>query len=1002
MSEYADLTASTNALFLRQDLNSTELSAVTNGGKFIYQSNITTLADGRYLLILTHTPQTGQWYLEALIFDAAGIALGAPFRIDPGSSQAIVFSPHTVPLADGGWVTAWSGTGGGRVLRFDDNGNPIGSPGPLSNIVVDGLVPFGDGGWTVVSHSQTYGPGASYTFTRSNFDALGNLVGSSQFTESGIIAGAEAVATSDGGSVIQWLEYRNLLGGDPNKDLYVRHYDNDGAASDVVKVDPLGSDHFAMTTQPLTDGGWISMWMAAPSQPGVFAQRFSADGSAAGDVFRVSDHPERSAGTGAVINLPDGWMITWQTDTTTRAQRYGADGQPMGQAFDFGFGTLSPYTFTYGSNGDGNVLLVTLAADLLGAYGAYTSVVEPANVGHMGDDERFIGTGQDDHVRAGAGNDELLGLDGDDRLAGEGGDDLILGGVGVDTADYADAEAGVTVRLELRIRQHTVGAGWDTLADIENITGSSFNDTLSGDGAVNFLAGGDGDDRLDGRGGADLMLGGGGNDAYAVDHVGDVVSEESSPGVDAGGVDFVGSSVSHTLSTYVENLSLIGTAAIDGTGNDLANKIAGNGAANVLTGADGNDALTGAGGADVLSGGGGDDALSGGADDDDLSGGSGADKLDGGTGADILAGGDGNDVYTVDDLGDRVSEEASPGVDAGGVDLVYSSVGFALGAFVENLTLTGSAAIDGVGNALANRLAGNSAANQLWGGDGADTLSGAAGEDVLNGGEGNDSLSGGTEADALNGGAGDDTLSGGAGNDSLSGGSGGDKLDGGEGADTLAGGDGNDTYVVDDSGDFISEEASPGVDAGGVDLANASVSFTLSRFVENLTLTGATSIDGTGNAQANKIVGNAGDNRLSGLAGDDSLYGGLGNDWLEGGGGKDGLSGGLGADIFVFGLPEPSGADRITDFVGGTDKIGLRASAFSLEVGQGLLADGRLDPDWFIGGPKAVSVAAGHGQFVFDSTTRTLSWDADGAGGLAAVAMAVLNTPLTADDFLAV
>ncbi|MFM6252211.1 MAG: Calx-beta domain-containing protein, partial [Dolichospermum sp.] len=103
------------------------------------------------------------------------------------------------------------------------------------------------------------------------------------------------------------------------------------------------------------------------------------------------------------------------------------------------------------------------------------------------------------------------------------------------------------------------------------------------------------------------------------------------------------------------------------------------------------------------------------------------------------------------------------------------------------------------------------------------------------------------------------------------------------------------------------------------DTLTASVTTTLPANVENLTLTGAAAINGTGNAGNNVITGNSGNNTLNG---------GLGNDTLNGGAGADILTGGVGSDIFVFrfGQSSVSGADRITDFAIGTDSIDLLSS----------------------------------------------------------------------------
>jgi Ca2+-binding RTX toxin-like protein len=136
--------------------------------------------------------------------------------------------------------------------------------------------------------------------------------------------------------------------------------------------------------------------------------------------------------------------------------------------------------------------------------------------------------------------------------------------------------------------------------------------------------------------------------------------------------------VSLTLGENVENLTLTGSGAINGTGNS---------AANTLTGNVGNN------------------------------------TLDGGGGADVLIGGTGNDTY-VTDGGDTITEAA-----AAGTDTVRSSVTVTLGANVENLTLTGSGAINGTGNSAANTLTGNGGANSLNGGAGRDTIAGGSGSD---------------------------------------------------------------------------------------------------------------------------------------------------------------------------------------------------------------------------------------------------------------------------------
>ena len=139
--------------------------------------------------------------------------------------------------------------------------------------------------------------------------------------------------------------------------------------------------------------------------------------------------------------------------------------------------------------------------------------------GTAGDDVLVAGNGDNllnagdgnDILSAGSGNNTLHGGAGDDLLYSGTGNDLLDGGTGNDTASYAHATAAVTVNLGLLAAQNTLGAGTDTLAGIENLIGSNFNDTLTGDGASNRINGGLGHDVLNGGGGDDLLIGGLGN-----------------------------------------------------------------------------------------------------------------------------------------------------------------------------------------------------------------------------------------------------------------------------------------------------------------------------------------------------------------------------------------------------------------------------------------------------------------------------------------------------------
>ncbi|HEV2748601.1 MAG TPA: M10 family metallopeptidase C-terminal domain-containing protein [Allosphingosinicella sp.] len=551
----------------------------------------------------------------------------------------------------------------------------------------------------------------------------------------------------------------------------------------------------------------------------------------------------------------------------------------------------------------------------------------------VGDDEEV------NRLGGGGGDDRLDGAGGDDILDGGLGDDLLLGGQGADLASYASAAAAVAVGLN-PAPQDTGGAGRDTLRSIAGLIGSRFADTLTGNASANFL---------DGGAGADTLAGGAGNDVYGVDRAGDTLVEAA-----GGGIDTVRSSASYRLGAELENLALSGGATL-GAGNALANRIAGNDAAN---------------------------RLAGGAGDDRLSAGAGADRLDGGSGADSMAGGAGDDVYVIDHGGDRASEAGGAGSDT-----IRSSLTHRLGAGFESLILTGRAAADGAGNALANSLTGNNAGNRLDGGGGDDRLDGGRGEDVLDGGEGSDTASYASAAAAVavdlslisaqqTGGAGRDTLvaienlAGSRFADSLTGDGGGNLIDGGAGADAMAGGGGDDLYIVDHDADAAVEAA-----GGGADTVRSSVSYGIGAEIETLVLTGADAIDGAGNALANMLAGNSAANRLRGGGGNDRLDGGAGADTMAGGAGNDRFevdeagdrvveASGGGIDSVRSSVDHVLGAEVERLVLTGTRDLGGIGNALANRIAGNAAANalsGRGGGDTLLGGGGGDTLAGGGG-----------------------------------------
>jgi VCBS repeat-containing protein len=361
--------------------------------------------------------------------------------------------------------------------------------------------------------------------------------------------------------------------------------------------------------------------------------------------------------------------------------------------------------------------------------------------------------------------------------------------------------------------------------------------------------------------------------------------------------------------------------------------------------------FNGTSGGDVLTGTVYDDTMHGLAGNDTLNGGAGNDTLDGGTGSDTLKGGLGNDTYVVDSTGDSVSENSGEGTDT-----VQSSITYTLGSNVENLTLTGTNAINGTGNSMNNVLDGslNTAANILTGGSGNDTYILGAGDTIV------EQSSAGTDTVMISAsytlgsnienltltGTATVNATGNSLNNILIGNSADNVLNGRSGSDTMIGGAGDDTYVVGSSGDVVTENANE-----GTDLVQSSVSHTLAGNVENLTLTGSNNINGTGNSLDNILVGNSVRNTLAGGAGNDLLNGGLGNDTLNGDAGNDILRGGDGDNILsdtagANVLDGGAGIDTLTGnsgnemFVGGTGSdiinTGAGADILAFNLGDGM------------------------------------------------------------------
>lgn len=662
-----------------------------------------------------------------------------------------------------------------------------------------------------------------------------------------------------------------------------------------------------------------------------------------------------------VIGSVDGDEITGSDGADTLEGRQGADtlfGGGSGDLLDGGIGADRMFggagSDRYFVDDAGDVVSETALGQTTDQGGAADTVVSSVSYSLETGGAAFIerlqltgngnlfGTGNalDNEITGNTGNNFLFGLGGNDTIFGGNGNDSLIGGAGDNSLfggqgdDFYGVQSGLDVVSETSDGLtddggfDVVGAsvsfsldGTDGRQFIENLflegetsaldaTGNGLANTITGNDNDNRLRGLGGDDTLVGSLGNDTLFGGSGDDLYVISDALDVASEAEDGTTDDGGTDLVEASVSYSLTgapglQFIENLTLSENPdAVEGTGNALSNTLIGNSANNVLNGAGGNDTMDG---------------------------------------------GAGDDTY-ITDGDDTIIEDADEGTDT-----VQSSVNHTLGANLENLILTGSSDLVGVGNGLFNTITGNSGSNRLNGGGGADTLSGGGGDDRLFGEAGNDLFI-----------------------------TTGENFDG-----SSFGGRGDDTFVFSNaffSGNIFGGRGVDHVDAGAyagfairVDLAAGTYDDGLERVMAGIEHVTA----GDGN---DTLVGSAAPNRLIGNDGDDILNGGRGNDLLVGGAGND---------VFVFNGPLARlNIDRITDFTANGDKIHLDSAVFAG------LATGTVGESAFASNTTGRATDA-FDRIIYETDTGRLYFDADGSGAGARVQFARLtdNLPLTGADF---
>lgn len=669
----------------------------------------------------------------------------------------------------------------------------------------------------------------------------------------------------------------------------------------------------------------------------------------------------------------------------------------------FGIENLTGSAFNdkiIGSGGD-NVLEGGAGIDTV----SYASASGPVTVDLGLTTAQATGAGNDTL----AGFENVIGSSFDDKLTGTAGDNVFSGGGGSDTVSYAAATAGVTVDLSLTTAQKTGGSGSDTLFNIENLIGSKFNDHFFGSASDNSFDGGAGLDSVSyasATGGVVVSLararaqdtqGAGTDTLLNIENLvgstfDDVLSGNAGNNTLNGGLGndtltYAGATAGVVVSlaiTYGQATLGAGKDTIAGfenlTGTDFRDKLFGNTGDNVLTGGLGNDQLSGGLGSDTAAYA---EAASGVSVDlriavaqdtqgagidtlisiENLTGSAFNDTLIGDDGNNLFIGGAGNDVIT----GNGGINTASYLSALGGVDIDLTKVGAQVGG--------AGAGADQLSNI--QNLIGSLFGDHFVGTAGANTFEGGAGNDVLAGGGGIDTASYahatsgvhidlGLTAAQDTGGAGIDTVSGfenlvgSAFDDVLVGDSGNNVISGGKGNDIITGGLGIDT----------------------VSYADAATAVTVNLLLLRPQATRGGAMDTISGVE--NIVGSHFKDNLTGNAGDNVLNGGTG---------ADRLTGGKGADTFVFdSLTVSADKDTITDFKSVDDTIALSHAAF------GALSVGALGAGIFTTGTEATTADQ---HLIYNGVTGGLFYDADGSGAGTAVQIALLTAHpvLTAADF---
>jgi len=788
------------------------------------RSEVSVLADGSWVVTWTCFSVTlGDGGVEVnpdiwqQKYDSAGSTVGNTMPVN-ATTAGFQDYPSTTALSDGGWVVSWTNReptldGGYQedivFQKFDADGIKIGGEIILDTSTEDTIrseaeskvVAMDNGGWLAVwkgdeisfalydadgdrSEIFTTGAGFNYLFTGATYDAA---------------------VLEDGRILLTWTFSNGHTNGAQNFSVQQQLFNTDGSSASAVtqvSTTAMSNDSSiaygatpAVHAASLEDGGWVNVWLAWPDGAAdrvLYQQRYDSEGNTVGsEVAAATLRFGYSSDFDVSATADGGWLITFQDsrsgnsgswDWETYQIRYSADGRayqiddaPEGTdatktVLEDGSYTFSASDFTI-TDRDGHAFAGIIVSSLP-ANGTLTYNGEAVEVGQeiaasqLGD---LVWTPAENANGAALASFKFRVVD--DGNSSDGGDKVAFKANTFTFNVTAVNDAPVAANTEA-----------ETFADAIYI----FNPLLS-----------------------------------VIDPDGDALKLTAVTNVTGlGKVSIVQNRLVFDPGKAFDNLA-------DGQSSDVTIKYTVSDGKGGVTTATWTLTVHSALNEHVYEGTESDDNLTGSSKDDLLLGYDGDDVLNGGTGADDLAGGDGNDTYVIDKVTDTVTEGVGNGTDTINASVTYS---IASNEDVENITLTGKAALAATGNDEDNIVTGNLGANKLTAG------------------------------------AGDDRLIGGA------------------GADTMTGGTGEDTYVVDSAGDKIIETA-----GSEIDQVEALVTYSIAKYayVDNIILAGTGKSNATGNAIANVLVGNANVNTLNGGAGNDTLDAGCGNDILIGGLGND-------------------------------------------------------------------------------------------------------------------